>query len=887
MAQERITSLVDERVFKELKKLDEYIISLEKKVNDFDIKLGDAKTMGQATGALNQLNDATQKLTKSVKEQEKAQEALDKERVKDFKYQQQLERQAKRNEKTLLRIEAAKRREILQIEKATNEYAILSKAYQEAALKAKNYALTLGETNPITLKAIDNANKMGDTLKRLDATVGQHQRNVGNYNMVGAQFNQLLRELPNAGISARTFLMSITNNVSYFAEAVNDARRNGQGFKQILTTMGRSLFSVVGIVNIAVLAFTYFTLQAQKTKDVLDKAEESAKRYGEAMQSASKSSAKSAVEEADKLQILNNIATDTNASMDARIKATEEMQKLYPNYLKNLDREAIMAGKAADALNEITKALLVRAQMEAANKRLLATEERILDLKEQQKSANYALQKQIADSSKLATLPINAYKAQNVSLTNLGKTKDQALATDKAIQERSTSAAREKLNQINEELSAAEKLRERYLKMASDRAADAYSLLEFTTTTNKTQEENAQQLADLIDADIDKTWWAANEYKNSLYSIRQNELDALQLVEEKLSSGVISTEEAEKRKKEITDQYRLERLNGELAYYEAVAQMEADSDVSKELLTKIKELRLEIARLKNELPIEGDDVISPDVKERIDNIATAIRAVGQIASEFLGMQSDRMQARLNALQREGDQIRKNGEDAILYIQASSMSEEEKQKAIREQIAKTQAAEQANEARRRQAAEQKARFDKQAAISEIILNTGVAIMKIWSGEGNWVTKAIQTAALAGISAAQIARAQSAPLPRYEEGTLHHKGGAFIAGEKEKELVIRPDGKSYWTKDTPTMYNEPSGTKVLNSEMIHSIVGAGITPKMLSAIRGTSERDTSRRIENAIERTGKNTVRAITRNRAIQKVEITGTDAYYLRKVKGKA
>ncbi len=64
---------------------------------------------------------------------------------------------------------------------AENDYKQLSKAYDEAALKAKNYAIALGESHPQTVQAVKDANELGNYLKRLDGSVGQFQRNVGNY----------------------------------------------------------------------------------------------------------------------------------------------------------------------------------------------------------------------------------------------------------------------------------------------------------------------------------------------------------------------------------------------------------------------------------------------------------------------------------------------------------------------------------------------------------------------------------------------------------------------------------------------------------------------------------------------------------------------------------
>jgi len=77
----------------------------------------------------------------------------------------------------------------------SNDYLQLSKAYNDAALKYKNYALTLGANHPITLQAQQEAIQMGNTLKELDAGVGQYGRNVGNYSSAFQGYANTLRGL--------------------------------------------------------------------------------------------------------------------------------------------------------------------------------------------------------------------------------------------------------------------------------------------------------------------------------------------------------------------------------------------------------------------------------------------------------------------------------------------------------------------------------------------------------------------------------------------------------------------------------------------------------------------------------------------------------------------
>jgi hypothetical protein len=115
-------------------------------------------------------------------------------------------------------------KEKAQINEIGRAYAEYSKAAREATLRAKSYALTLGENDPRTLAAIKNAKEMNETLSRVDASVGQFGRNVGNYKSgfdgLGSSFAQVSRELPSLTISVQQFALAISNNLPILADEV-------------------------------------------------------------------------------------------------------------------------------------------------------------------------------------------------------------------------------------------------------------------------------------------------------------------------------------------------------------------------------------------------------------------------------------------------------------------------------------------------------------------------------------------------------------------------------------------------------------------------------------------------------------------------------------------
>ena len=63
----------------------------------------------------------------------------------------------------------------------TGAYQRLSQEYTALAQKAQDMAVVYGVNSEETVKAAQEAKALSDRLKEIDASVGQNQRNVGNY----------------------------------------------------------------------------------------------------------------------------------------------------------------------------------------------------------------------------------------------------------------------------------------------------------------------------------------------------------------------------------------------------------------------------------------------------------------------------------------------------------------------------------------------------------------------------------------------------------------------------------------------------------------------------------------------------------------------------------
>ena len=133
----------------------------------------------------------------------------------------------------------------------------------------------------------------------------------------------------------------------------------------------------IGLLVAAIVGFTSATKkETEEQKKAREEMEKSKKEYEEMMdvtkrlQEARERGIDSCASEIGQLQLLYSAATDTTRSVEERRLATEKMQKLYPDYLGNLKTEAIMAGNAKDAYEELSAAIINKAIVEAKQKDL-------------------------------------------------------------------------------------------------------------------------------------------------------------------------------------------------------------------------------------------------------------------------------------------------------------------------------------------------------------------------------------------------------------------------------------------------------------------------------------------------------------------------------------
>lgn len=214
-------------------------------------------------------------------------------------------------------------------------------------------------------------------LKDLDASIGNFQRNVGDYE------GKIISSSKKAGETiAKTVAPALQESITLafdWAESLS-------GLKEVWSEIGgqvTSLIKKIGILKLGLLGiiagavisgvialYNAFKDTADAVKATVDKMTQLERTMNEVSVSAAK--------EVVEMRTLYEITQDLTASYEVRLNAAQELQRQYPDYLGNLSTEQILAGEAADAYARLAANVGNAAKAQAIMNRLVEIEEQRL-----------------------------------------------------------------------------------------------------------------------------------------------------------------------------------------------------------------------------------------------------------------------------------------------------------------------------------------------------------------------------------------------------------------------------------------------------------------------------------------------------------------------------
>lgn len=195
-------------------------------------------------------------------------------------------------------------------------------------------------------------------------------------NNLKMQFSQVARELPSLAMGPQMFILAISNNLPMLADAIADVRKqnellaaSGQKGMPVWKQLASSVFSwqtaLVAAISLGIV-FGKDIMDWVKNLGKANKELSETQKLQQAVNTSHREGGKAASEESAKLKILYTASQDSSKSMKERNKAVDELQKMYPSYFGKLTNEAILAGKAASAYDDLTKAIIRKGQAQAA-----------------------------------------------------------------------------------------------------------------------------------------------------------------------------------------------------------------------------------------------------------------------------------------------------------------------------------------------------------------------------------------------------------------------------------------------------------------------------------------------------------------------------------------
>jgi len=198
--------------------------------------MGDTKGINELIAATNKANDVKEKTIKIDQEQERLRKLAAQAEKEEIRVKKEALTLAEKEQR-------AKDKELKQAQQQESIYAQQSKRLTELRRAYKDLAFQNKENTAEAQKLLSELTDLDTKIKKVDATVGQHQRNVGNYEgatmSLRTELRKLTQELANLDESDPRF-----NQMAQRAGELRDRMQDTQGV--IKATAGTGLENFAG-----------------------------------------------------------------------------------------------------------------------------------------------------------------------------------------------------------------------------------------------------------------------------------------------------------------------------------------------------------------------------------------------------------------------------------------------------------------------------------------------------------------------------------------------------------------------------------------------------------------------------------------------------------------
>ena len=202
-----------------------------------------------------------------------------------------------------------------------------------------------------------------------------------------------------------------------------------------------------------------------------------------------------------------------------------------------------------------------------------------------------------------------------------------------------------------------------------------------------------------------------------------------------------------------------------------------------------------------------------DGKIGIEDLLGSISAISEgLTSIMVGMydqQIEKIEEQQEKNEEAGEEEKERIED---LVESGVITKEEGE--ARKRAADKATADKNKELEKQKAEleQRQAKWQKANSIVQTTIATSQAIMMALAQAGP-IAGAVLAAVIGAMGAAQVAMIAAQPIPKYAKGTDNHPGGLAIVGDGGRQEVIETDNGAYITPSVPTLVDIPKRAKVI--------------------------------------------------------------------------
>lgn len=375
-------------------------------------------------------------IERSQKKLEIQEKKLQRERIADLKLQKKREVAFDKYERQLVREQKQLQRTTGLYNKVQAGINKLSREYNDLRIR-KELGGKLTDQEIIQLGRLEaKLQKYQGVLKRVDANIGKHQRNVGNYKStfdgLGFSIAQLSREMPAFANSMQTGFMAISNNIPMLVDEIGRLKQanvelaaSGKPTVNILKRVGKAIFSLQGLLGVGITILTVFAPKLIDWAFGMSEAEKATKKATEELKEQNKALKENL--ELRKRQ-LSGIKDFINSA-----EIVDEFKHVFSNVFEGSEDAEAVLRELSDRLEKIgvdAKALtnldIIQSDRLVIAANLLAIEEQRIKLEEERNRIDTELKKKADIERRLASGELSVSRARTEALklgnTNLNET---------------------------------------------------------------------------------------------------------------------------------------------------------------------------------------------------------------------------------------------------------------------------------------------------------------------------------------------------------------------------------------------------------------------------------------------------------------------------------